>query len=102
MGLAYILQLSIGTEPAQARPHIEEAADKAGEAIEDAAHTVATNIEPAVKQATVLAKEKVGSASPSTCQPHHARHQIRHMADTLCVMCRPGKLPEMPTASKPR
>ena len=46
----------------QARPHIEEAADKAGEAIEDAAHTVATNIEPAVKQATDLAKEKVGFA----------------------------------------
>ena len=48
--------------PVQARPHIEEAADKAGEAIEDAAHTVATNIEPAVKQATDLAKEKVGFA----------------------------------------
>lgn len=43
----------------QARPHVEEAADKAGEAVQDAAHTVATNVEPAVKQATDFAQQKV-------------------------------------------
>jgi len=44
----------------QAAPHIEEAADQAGEAIQGAAHTVATNVEPAVQQATDFAQKKVG------------------------------------------
>ena len=86
--------------PVQARPHIEEAADKAGEAIEDAAHTVAINVEPAVKQATDLVKEKVGSAQQRTDCWLTQHGTIS--ADNVCIMCRRGRSLEMQIALKPR
>ena len=43
----------------KAAPHIEEAADQAGEAVQSAAHTIAENAEPTVERATEVAQKKV-------------------------------------------
>lgn len=52
----------------QAAPHVTETADKAGEAIQQAAHTVAENAEPAVNQATFVIEKKVGQHRIRWCK----------------------------------